>query len=95
MQYGKKTTEGISERLNVLCRVHPKAEEIYESALSKFFRKDVAKDDVVDALVAAVTGRYGCGQLSRVPDDDQRDERGLPMEMVDWGLSPNPPNGRV
>ena len=84
MQYRKKTTEGLSKRLKVLCREHPKAEEIYESALSKFLRKDVAKDDVVDALVAAVTGRYGCGQLSRVPDDDQRDERGLPMEMVYW-----------
>ena len=44
--------------------------------------KDIARDDILDALVAAVVARHGHGKLQSVPNVPQKDPKGLPMEMV-------------
>ena len=55
---------------------------IYEGACSRFLRKVVARDDILDALVAAIIATRGEDQLKTVPEDPPKDARGLPMEMV-------------
>lgn len=85
-KYSKKKKEGIEERIEILEKVEPKAQEIFDAACSNFLRKDVARDDVLDALAAAVTAR-GEGQsggLQTLPENPDKDSKGLAMEMVYW-----------
>ena len=56
MQHNKKTEHGFHERLRVLSRVFPASRTLIEEGLEKHRRKCVARDDLVDALVAALTG---------------------------------------
>ncbi len=42
----------------------------------------VARDDVVDALVLAVTAAQPKERLSTIPDQPEWDTKDLPMEMV-------------
>ena len=59
---------------------------IFDKACGKFQKKvadkDVARDDILDALAAAVVARHGQGKLQSVPKVPQKDPMGLPMEMV-------------
>ena len=87
MKFRKKKSEGVEERLCVLERVEPRARNIFDEGCTSFRRKDVAKDDILDALAAAVTAHRGWpDQLQALPENDahQKDGRGLPMEMVFW-----------
>ena len=47
-----------------------------------YLRKDVAWDDIHDALVCAIVAKYGYGKLSVIPSVAQFDDYGLPMEIV-------------
>jgi predicted RNase H-like nuclease len=83
LQYKKSSTEGFNERLDVIRNVYGGCDELVKDALSKFKRCDVAKDDVLDALIGAVTARFGYNSLKTIPDAKTLyDEMGLPMEMV-------------
>ena len=84
MEHSKKNREGEAERLRVLQRREPRAQEILDDACYKFLRRQATRDDILDALVAAVTARYGLGRLKTIPDCPPRDCEGLPMEMVYW-----------
>lgn len=57
MQFNKKTKEGQEERLKLLSQFSQNVEKVYNNSIKKFMRKDVAKDDVIDALCLAVTLR--------------------------------------
>lgn len=82
MEYSKKTRDGFSERLDVLVSVFPEAEELVCYAESRFPRKDVSRDDILDSLVAAITASKEILGLSTLPKDPPLDSRGLPMQMV-------------
>ena len=85
MRFGKKTREGRSERLRVLQEINPQTQEMYDSVLDKYLRKHVARDDILDALAAAVTAKLGChdgNRLRTLPECPPTDGTGLPMEMV-------------
>ncbi len=86
MQSKKKGKEGEEERLSVLRKILSPVglDDVYSDACSKFSGKNVAKDDILDALAAAVTAWKGYGHLQTVPDDPPQDSKGLPMEMVYW-----------
>ena len=87
MRSGKKKPGGIEERLCVLEQVDPRARKIFDEGCTSFRRKDVAKDDILDALAAAVTAYRGwTDQLRALPENNtpQKDGKGLPMEMVFW-----------
>ena len=84
MQYNKKKEEGKHERLAVLEKIFPQCHELYQQASSEFLRKQVAHDDIIDAMVCAVTAKYGYGKYTTVPGNPVRDVTGLPMEMVFW-----------
>jgi predicted RNase H-like nuclease len=82
MAFNKKQTRGHEERLTVLERYLPKAREIFFQTLVSYRRQDVAPDDIIDALVLAVTARLACGNIQTLPVKPQTDQFGLPMEMV-------------
>jgi myo-inositol-1(or 4)-monophosphatase len=79
MQHNKRKVEGFSERLNVLRSNNSNTAEIVDYALAKFKRKEVWKDDILDALAAAITA---LGPLCSIPDPPELDEKGLPMQML-------------
>ena len=85
MRINKKEQGGIEERLRVLQCLEPRTEAIYQSAMTKYLRREVARDDILDALVAAVTAKlsYQDGyKLKTLPECPPKDSKGLPMEMV-------------
>lgn len=85
---GKKTPEGISERREILRRVYNQTDAILTFARHKFHGK-VNDDDILDALVGAVTALLGEQQIVTLPEKPEIDSRGLPMEMV-YYLIPSP-----
>ena len=82
MQHAKKRSEGLLERTQLLQSIYPQTADIIAYALSAYRRKDVARDDILDALAAAVTGLMGGDNLVSIPQEPEFDERGLRMEMV-------------
>jgi predicted RNase H-like nuclease len=83
MNFTKRSTEGFEDRLAVLARYYLNSRAMVEMAMRQHRRAEVARDDIVDALVGAVTAR-NVESLSRFPDTPEIDETGLPMEIVYW-----------
>ncbi len=89
MEHSKKSKAkaGFSERRQILLRVHPRTDEIIDYVLAnleKFPRKDVAKDDILDALAAAITASKKEQGLKSIPEAPEVDARGLPMQILYW-----------
>ncbi len=82
MEHNKKTEEGFRERIELLKRFRPSAEREIEDMLRQFKRKEVARDDAVDAIAAAVTAAAPAAALRTLPPQPHEDRAGLPMEMV-------------
>lgn len=82
MVYPKKTPEGFKERYFILEKNHPQTGAIVKQALARFRRKDLAHDDILDALVLAVAARFSAGKPTTVPSTPPVDEKGRPMEIV-------------
>ena len=82
MESPKKLVQGRDERLRVLLTAEPRTQEIYEGACTKFRRKVVARDDILDALAAAVAAYHHHDQLKTLPECPQNDAKGLRMAIV-------------
>lgn len=79
----KKSEVGAAKRLAVLAQFVPDAEAIVCRAMEQTLRKEVARDDLIDAMVCAVTAAgVWDGSLRTLPEQPERDGRGLAMEMV-------------
>ena len=81
MQTKKRSQEGFEERLGVLIRFIPDVGRVVDQILSETLRKQVARDDIVDALVGAVTASH-MDRLQTLPSETELDEKELPMEIV-------------
>ncbi len=82
MRDNKKGAQGQRQRQRVLERYFPQCHALLEQACARFLRREVARDDIIDAMVCAVTSRYGYGRYRTVPSSPAKDGQGLPMEMV-------------
>ncbi|MFC1908350.1 DUF429 domain-containing protein [Chloroflexota bacterium] len=82
MVFNKKDRRGIRERKEVLFPRYPHCELMFKYAERTYHRKDVARDDILDAMVAAVTASKGEQVLITIPANPEIDSKGLPMEMV-------------
>ena len=82
MQHNKKQKAGRQERLAVLERFFPPCHMLHNRASGELLRRQVAHDDIIDAMVCAVTAKCGYGSYQTVPAVPQTDGRGLAMEMV-------------
>ena len=80
--HSKKRPAGRQERLEILSRYLPGADDIFTEAAQRFSRRDVGRDDILDAMVGAATGWIARGRLRTLPAAPPRDAAGLPMEMV-------------
>ena len=81
MKLSKKKWGGYLERRKVLLSVYPYTEVIVNDALRKYPLYKVARDDILDALVAAVTSSKGIRGLLFIPETVEFDSKGLPMQM--------------
>ncbi|MEF8854649.1 MAG: DUF429 domain-containing protein [Haloarculaceae archaeon] len=88
LERGKKTDEGIRQRKELLAEEHPRAMSVYDRAVERYTRPSYAPmvsgtDDILDALVAAVTATREAKTLSSLPQGPvPTDDRDLPMEIV-------------
>ena len=82
MKCNKKSEYGEEERLRILECFERDTRAIYCEARRRFVGGGVAKDDILDAFVAAVTARHGHDRLKTIPKCPPKDRKGLPMEMV-------------
>lgn len=81
LSFPKKKPVGAEERLDVLTRYFPNARDCRDQALNTYRRKDVAADDILDAMVGAVTASH-FPRIATLPESPVRDEEGVVMEMV-------------
>ncbi len=81
MVHYKKQHDGRIERQRLLTRHWPQSEATYVQALAAFPRKLFQPDDLLDALVLALTASVP-EQLASLPAAPELDETGLPMEIV-------------
>jgi predicted RNase H-like nuclease len=82
MQHNKKKRQGQQERLSVLERYFPQCRSLFGQACGEFPRRRVARDDIIDAMVCAVTAKQGFGAYRTAPAVAANDGQGLPMEIV-------------
>lgn len=80
--YYKKTKEGLKNRLNLIMDYCNCDSSFYESALKRFTRKTIAKDDILDAWVLAISASFGKKNLRFLPENYQYDSTGLPMRIA-------------
>ena len=81
MRHKKRQQQGFEERLAILNRFVADAGLFIEQVMQQTLRKQVARDDIVDALVGAVTASHA-NRLQSIPEHPEVDETGLPMEIV-------------
>lgn len=80
MKHNKRKKEGYIERIEILKKIYPKTEEIVEFTLDKYLRKEVKKDDILDALVLAINAYLGQKlNFKNYPEVQISDNKGLKM----------------
>jgi predicted RNase H-like nuclease len=83
MRNPKKKNEGLLERLDVLRHHLQLVDEIYQAALNKYPRSQLAKDDILDAICLMINGVLGMEyEIAILPPAPLIDNVGLPMQMV-------------
>ena len=81
MQYSKRNAAGYEERAALLADVL--SIPIPDRREARSMTRPCSPDDVLDAIVAAWTAsRVVAGIAKRLPDDPERDKKGLRMEIV-------------
>ncbi len=81
MKYRKGTPGGFEERRSLLQNVFPETYAVLSFALAEYRRSGVKKDDILDALMNAVTAKTGYRNLYSLPANPPVDGRGLPMAI--------------
>jgi len=82
MKYYKKTKEGIKERLKILKLFCRTIDNILEKGLELYGQAGVSADDILDALVLAISATKGKGNLEIMPTNYEIDSFGLPMRIA-------------
>jgi predicted RNase H-like nuclease len=82
MQFPKKKKHGFKERLDLLKKVFSPTQAMVNAALKRYQRKEVAKDDILDSIAAAIVACSPVRSLTTVPEMPGKDAKGLPMEIV-------------
>lgn len=78
----KKTNEGFKARITLLQQYYPMVGAVVDEARAKIpWKTNLQDDDILDALVGAVTASRHSNSLT-LPESPEFDDEGLPMEMV-------------
>ncbi|MDK1022501.1 MAG: DUF429 domain-containing protein, partial [Candidatus Hydrogenedentes bacterium] len=81
MLHRKGLPEGFQERLCVLRNHFCRTDDLVNTALGMIQGRGAERDDILDALAAAVTARLGENGLTSIPASPEKDGCGLRMEM--------------
>ena len=76
----KEPRKDLPDRLRSYSRYTPQRK--YCRSQANYSQKEVKRDDILDALAAAITAKIGFDNLSCLPPQPERDPQGLAMEMV-------------
>lgn len=76
LTHRKKTREGIAERLDILARFRESVRLDFEVCLAEFRRKDLARDDIVDAMALSLLAELELDVI-----DGGIDDRGMSITM--------------
>lgn len=79
MRSSKKAEAGRRERLKVLRAFAPEAGRVFNQGLKDFRRKDAAADDLLDAMVLALSASM---RLAQFPERRVYDQKKIPMRIV-------------
>ncbi|TVQ11210.1 MAG: DUF429 domain-containing protein [Bacteroidetes bacterium] len=80
LQFSKKTSEGIEERLSILQIYYPASEILFSNMLSDpALKGHAAADDMVDAICLAVLNRHRSANLENISDIYPEDSLGNRM----------------
>ena len=82
MKFKKKDKSGFEERYKLLSSMHPLSEAVLEYTMTTYLRKEVARDDILDAMGAAITASKIDQGLLMIPKNPEFDSNGLSMRMV-------------
>jgi predicted RNase H-like nuclease len=82
MRHRKKLKEGFAERMEIIESILPGARTMVDRALNTYKRSEVAKDDIIDALVTVATAESPYNTLHTLPLSPPYNSIGLRMEMV-------------
>ena len=75
----KSTARGRAARFGILDAHIDGWQACYEAALDEYYRNEVARDDIVDALALIAAGQH---PLTSLPSEPPTDDAGLPMQIV-------------
>ena len=81
LEHSKKTEKGIAERLEILMSYNKRSSELFKKALQTYMRKEVAKDDIIDAMCLAISAKLSLKFGHRIPSDTLVDEFGIEMAI--------------
>lgn len=81
LNYRKKTYAGMLERIRLLESYYKNVGEMMDAIYTEYTKSTVAPDDILDALVLAVTARESRGNPVSLPAVPPRDQLGLPMAI--------------
>ena len=87
MNVRKKDRDSLKERLDLLSRYDANSPETYEEAMNRFPRRELARDDILDSMVAALTADSPSDDLRTLPTG----EGWSPTSPTRWQRSPVPP----
>ena len=82
MACSKKSVDGRKQRLDLIRRWSPRSDQLFDSAMRHYPRRQLAADDILDALANAVTAMRLTSDGATLPAKPTVDRCGLPMEMV-------------
>jgi predicted RNase H-like nuclease len=82
MTHYKKHPEGEAERFAVLNKYFALSSAVIQTALDRYPRQQLARDDILDALANAVTAIRLDKNMETLPPEPITDMVGLPMQMI-------------
>jgi predicted RNase H-like nuclease len=77
----KKDSLGLEERLELLKSTLEFAETVYQEAITRFKRKQLAKDDIVDALMCLAISMASEASRKTIPEIPEYDDSGIEMAI--------------
>ena len=77
----KKNSDGIAERLTLLERYHKWAHRLYDEVMAYYSRKDLARDDIVDAMMCLSIALAPKEERKTFPNLVIHDNEGIEMAM--------------
>ena len=80
MKFNKKSKKGIKERYNLLKQNLNITEDIFNTSLKKFPRKSVLPDDIIDAMILALSALHH-QEIQSIPSVADFDSKGIKMEI--------------